>query len=150
KGEIENPSELINDGIVHVKILKGTPPFIYKWSHQPTSLESSNSSGLTEGVPVSVLVTDSNGATATQSFIVKPESLPEHFNGTFTPMVNALGAVLFYDPFSAIGIYDPIVYADGKEVPVPGWTTNIEDKFILNQWLIKDGAQLKEGDPIAI
>jgi len=42
-------------------------------------------------------------------------SFSEKINTVFEPFVNQLGAVLFWDPFSASGIYDPIVYdKEGK------------------------------------
>lgn len=39
----------------------------------------------------------------------------DKINEIFTPIVDVLGSVLFWDPFTAAGIYDPIIYdEDGK------------------------------------
>jgi len=39
-------------------------------------------------------------------------TLSQRVNSFFVPIVDAIGKVLFYDPFAAIGIYDPVVYGD--------------------------------------
>jgi AGCS family alanine or glycine:cation symporter len=105
---------------------------------------------LVEGIPYSVIVTDAAGNSVTKVFTVETEAITEVFNGLMTPAVSALGAVLFWDPFAAIGIYDPVVYADLKLVPTPGWSTEVQDKFVLKKWLQPEGAEVMKGDPIAI
>ncbi|KKM98873.1 hypothetical protein LCGC14_1153510 [marine sediment metagenome] len=145
-----NPSEIINDGAVELQVLGGTPPYSYKWSDQSTPLTSNKAFGLTEGVEYSVTVTDAKGASASKSFTVQTDAITETFNGIMTPAVGALGSVLFWDPFAAIGIYDPIAYADVKLVATPGWTPTIEDKFVLKKWLKPEGSKVKIGDEIAI
>ena len=145
-----NPSEIINDGAVELQVLGGTPPYTYKWSDQSTPLASNKAVGLTEGVEYSVTVTDAKGASASKSFTVQTDAITETFNGIMTPAVDALGSVLFWDPFAAIGIYDPIAYADVKLVTTPGWTPTIDDKFVLKKWLKPEGSKVKIGDEIAI
>ncbi|HEA21889.1 MAG TPA: amino acid carrier protein [Pricia antarctica] len=147
---VMNPSEIINDGAVELQVLGGTPPYSYKWSDQSTPLTSNKAFGLTEGVEYSVTVTDAKGASASKSFTVQTDAITETFNGIMTPAVGALGSVLFWDPFAAIGIYDPIAYADVKLVATPGWTPTIEDKFVLKKWLKPEGSKVKIGDEIAI
>ncbi|MBU2651095.1 MAG: alanine:cation symporter family protein [Bacteroidetes bacterium] len=58
----------------------------------------------------------------------KELSLSQQIDRVFTPFVNLLGKVLFWDPFSATGLYDPKVYdaggqlvkdKDGKAVEAP-------------------------------
>ncbi len=40
-----------------------------------------------------------------------------HINDMFVPIVDGLGLVLFWDPFHAIGVYDPVIYGeDGTPV----------------------------------
>lgn len=46
----------------------------------------------------------------------KVEQISERINKSFTPFVAFLSKILFWDPFSAIGIYDPVVYQNGKPV----------------------------------
>lgn len=64
KEKYTNPSTEINDGKISVQVVGGTPPYTYKWSNQSTPLNSDSSSGLTEGIPYTVLVTDAKGLTA--------------------------------------------------------------------------------------
>ena len=148
--EIENPSEIINNGIIKVNVTGGTPPYQYKWSNQDTPLDSSVSTDLVEGIPYTVLVTDAGGNEATRSFTVPAEAITEHFNGTFAPIVEKMGAILFWDPFSAIGVYDPVVYADVKRVGAPGWTPEIDAKYVLQEWIKAEGSRVEEGELIAI
>src|SRR5690606_14903070 len=148
--ELGNPSKVINNGFIELQVSGGTPPYTYKWSDQKTSLASHRAEGLTEGIDYVVSVTDSEGRSTTQSFRVKAEAITEHFNGTFVPLVESMEAFLFWDPFSAVGIYDPKVYNEHKNVPVPGWVSGIEDKFVLKEWKVEEGSLVQEGDLIAL
>lgn len=150
KAEIGNPSRVINNGFIDLEVSGGTPPYSYKWSNQSTPLSSSQAAGLTEGVPYEVTITDSEGLTTTQSFTVKADAITEHFNGAFVPLVESMTAFLFWDPFSAIGLYDPKVYSEKKNLPVPGWFSGVEDRFILKEWMVEEGALVEEGDLVAI
>lgn len=148
--EIENPSKIINNGLIKLNVEGGTAPYTYKWSNQSTPLDSPVSEGLVEGVPYSVTVTDAAGNKVTEEFTVPAQAITEHFNGTFAPIVASMGSVLFWDPFSAIGVYDPVVYADVKRVPAPEWSATVEGKFTLKEWLKPEGTHVEEGDAIAI
>ncbi|TYB76887.1 amino acid carrier protein [Bizionia myxarmorum] len=149
-GDVSNPSTSINDGVVTITVKGGVEPFTYRWSNQKTSLKSNRSIGLTEGVPYTVLVTDATGASKTAVFTVKADAITEIFNGTMTPAVGALGSVLFWDPFAAVGVYDPVVYADQKQIGIPNWTNDINNKYTLVKWLKADGAKVVNDEPIAI
>ncbi|MGB5435547.1 MAG: amino acid carrier protein [Maribacter sp.] len=149
-GKAINPSDDINDGAIELKVDGGTEPYTYKWSNQSTSLHSKMSSGLVEGVPYTVTVIDAAGQSVTKVFTIKTQSITEVFNGTMTPAVSALGSVLFWDPFAAIGIYDPVAYADEKMIAVPNWSHDVQDKFVLKRWLKPNGAKVKKGDQLAI
>lgn len=148
--EVENPSNIINNGFVELDVQGGTPPYTYKWTSQETPLDSPRAENLVEGVPYSVIVTDAEGRSATGSYTVPAKAITEHFNGTFAPIVEKMGAVLFWDPFSAIGVYDPVVYADMKRVAAPGWVATVDGQFILQEWLVEEGAHVEEGDLIAV
>ena len=149
-GKAINPSDDINDGAIELKVDGGTEPYTYKWSNQSTSLHSKMSSGLVEGVPYTVTVIDATGQSVTKVFTIKTQSIAEVFNGTMTPAVSALGSVLFWDPFAAIGIYDPVAYADEKMIAVPNWSPDVQDKFVLKRWLKPNGAKVKKGDQLAV
>ncbi|MCR9183102.1 MAG: amino acid carrier protein [Flavobacteriaceae bacterium] len=150
KERITNPSSIINDGVIEVTVDGGVPPYNYKWSNQDTPQHSSKAVNLVEGVPYTLIVTDAAGNSVSSEFTVPAEAITERFNGTFAPIVSSIGSVLFWDPFSAIGIYDPVVYADEKLVPAPRWEPGIEGVFKIKKWLKEDGAKVKEGEPIAI
>lgn len=149
KAKIGNPSKVINNGFIELEVEGGTPPYQYKWSNQSTSLESNRAEGLTEGIPYSVEVTDSEGNSVSKEFKIKPEAITEHFNGVFSPLVEGMGNVLFWDPFTAIGVYDPVVYADSKLIQVPEWDATEKTKYILEEWLVAEGQHVNEGDVIA-
>ena len=150
KGEVLNPSTNINDGVINITVTGGVPPYTYKWSNQNTPLNSGEATGLTEGVPYTVVVTDAVGDSKTVVYTVKSQAITEVFNGIMTPAVATLGGVLFWDPFAAVGIYDPVVYADFKLVGVPDWISGIENKYVLKQWLKPEGAEVSKNDAIAI
>ena len=38
------------------------------------------------------------------------ETVSENINDVFVPIVDVLGYVLFWDPFAAVGVYDPVIY----------------------------------------
>lgn len=145
-----NESKVINDGFIALEVQGGTPPYTYKWSNQSTSLDSDTAIGLTEGIPYTVKITDSKGKSVDHSYSIKSDNIPEFLNGKAVPLVNELYKVLFWDPFSAFGIYDPKVYADIKNVGVPGWKAGIKDRFVLKQWKVKEGEHVEEGDLIAV
>ncbi|MGB8704158.1 MAG: amino acid carrier protein [Gillisia sp.] len=150
KADVGNPSNLLNDGFIDLQVTGGTPPYTYKWNNPATSLKSERATGLVEGVPYSVIITDSDGNSTTRTYTVKAQAITEIFNGTFKPIVDKMGAILFWDPFAALGVYDPVVYADSRKVPVPGWTADVNDKFVLKHWAVAEGSKVKKGDLIAV
>ncbi|MGM0634470.1 MAG: amino acid carrier protein [Bacteroidota bacterium] len=145
-----NPSSKINDGQIEIDVNNGTPPYTYKWSKQETSLKSNVSGELVEGINYTVTVTDAEGRKASGKYKIKAESIAEKFNGTFKPIVDHMGSVLFWDPFAALNLYDPVVYADYKMMLAPGWDAETENDFVLKEWLVEDGVDVKKGDKIAI
>ena len=150
KAKIGNPSNVINNGFIDLDVSGGTAPYTYKWSNQGTSLKSSRAEGLTEGIPYQVVITDSQGKTTTKSYTVEAEAITEHFNGSFVPIVDKMDAILFWDPFTAMGVYDPIAYADVKNIGAPGWSADVQEKFTLKEWKVNEGEHVEKGDIIAI
>ncbi len=146
----ENPSGEINDGIAYVETEGGTQPFTYKWSIQSTPLEESSCPGISEGVKFSVLVTDADGDEQLLQGTVPVNSIEEAINSSFKPIVNGMTSLLFWDPFSYIGMYDPVVYADKKNIKAPGWNENRFTTIELKEWKKNEGEKVKEGDLIAI
>ena len=150
KGKTINPSDNINDGVIQLQVEGGTPPYTFKWSNQQTPLSSPTASGLVEGIAYTVTVTDDSGQSVTQEYKIDTQSITEVFNGNMTPAVSALGSILFWDPFEATGIYDPVVYADEKLIATPGWSATIEDRFVLKQWLVDEGSEVVKDEKIAL
>jgi len=149
--ETGNPSKEINNGFIELEVEGGVPPYQYKWSNQGTPLDSPRAEGLVEGIPYTVEVTDAEGkSSGALEFTIEMEAVAEHFNGTFAPIVASMGSVLFWDPFSALGMYDPVVYADMKRVPAPQWSALVEGKFVLESWEKPEGSHVEEGELIAV
>jgi AGCS family alanine or glycine:cation symporter len=134
---LTNPTNVINDGVITLRVSGGQEPYTYKWSNQSTPLDANKATRLVEGMAYEVTVTDANGLTATKSFTVPAEAITEVFNGTMKPLVDKIGYVLFWDPFAALGLYDPIVYDDaGQALKHPnGDYVTIAIPFIVI-WLI--------------
>ncbi len=55
--------------------------------------------------------------TTIQNNEIKSETFSQKINNFFVPVVKQMGRILFWDPFEATGIYDPIVY-DNSHKPV--------------------------------
>jgi len=78
----------------------------------------------------------------------KEKTISEKINEKFQPVVDALGMVLFWDPFEAIGVYDPVVYAEKAIVRAPGWEDQSVSKITVANWLVANGDEVKKGDVI--
>ena len=139
----DNPSQKINDGVAFVETEGGVPPFTFKWSNQSTPLTSSSCEGLTEGSSFKVIVKDSKGSQIELKGKIPASSAEENINSLFKPIVNGMSSFLFWDPFSAIGVYDPIVYADLKNVKAPGWSDpsvkriTLKEQSLITQVVVK-------------
>ncbi|MGO3237089.1 MAG: amino acid carrier protein [Psychroflexus halocasei] len=150
KADLINPSKTINDGQIELHVSGGQEPYEYFWSNPDTPLSSSISTNLVEGMSYTIVIEDANGLKKEVTYELKAESITEKLNGTLKPAVDGLGSVLFWDPFAAVGIYDPVMYSDSKLIFVPGWTAGTSNQFKLKKWLVKKGTRINEGDPIAI
>ncbi len=148
--ELDNDSELINDGRATVTVTSGVPPYTYKWSNQATPLTSNVSKGLTEGVGFSVTVFDSEGTSEVLEGEIKPESAEEKINSMFLPMVNGLSSVLFWDPLDAVGVYDPVIYADQELLIPKALNSRSTRNAFLMKWLKSDGSSVLKGDAVAV
>ncbi len=147
--ELENPSSEINNGIAKVTVIGGKPPYQYKWSNANTGLDQNKSTGLIEGMEHSVDITDANGITVSKTFEIPAESITEIFNSSVQPAVDYLGAILFWDPFAAIGIYDPIVYSEQSTIDFS--LDEAEDEnYNLVKWLVPEGEKVEKGQRLAL
>lgn len=148
--ELSNPSSEINNGIAKLLVTGGQAPYKYKWSNVNTPLLAAESVGLIEGMEHSVVVSDANGNTLSKSFKIPAKSITEIFNSKVQPAVDVLGAVLFWDAFATIGVYDPVVYSSFKHIPLPTGEATSDENYEIKQWLSSNGSQVKRGDEIAV
>ena len=148
--KLNNPSTEINDATAEVVARGGKKPYKYKWSNQSTALDATKSSGLIEGMDHSISVTDANGNTVSETFSIPAKSITEIFNSNVQPAVDFLGGILFWDPFEAVGLFDPVVYTPSKQVPIPRWDATTKEAYTLKEWLKEKNARVNEGDKIAI
>jgi AGCS family alanine or glycine:cation symporter len=135
--QISNPSDAIRDASATLQVSGGHAPYTYYWSKQDTPLHASACTGMDEGCAYTVVVTDSLGEQAQAQIIAEASSASEWLNASFTPLVNALATVLFWDPFAALGLYDPTVYkADGSPLLHPNGDPVRQDVWLVVALLI--------------
>ncbi|MFN0031828.1 MAG: alanine/glycine:cation symporter family protein [Flavobacteriales bacterium] len=135
--ETTNLSDEIRDGVAWATVSKGFAPFSYKWTNNATALHSATSEALNEGVAYQITVTDAKGQSVTSTFEIEPNSIEEKLNAAFIPLVDALSAVFLWDPFAAIGIYDPVVYkADETPLLHPNGDPVTQDCWLVVVLLI--------------
>ena len=150
KGELEmsNPNGEINNAEAVVRVEGAVAPLQYKWSIQSVSLNSDKATGITEGRPFSVEITDAGGNELLLEGEVSAESAEEHLNSMFIPVVNAFASVFFWDPLEATGIRDPHVYQSKKVMSTDeSWAES--GKVTLQNWLVRDGQSVNKGDALA-
>ncbi|PKP15162.1 MAG: amino acid carrier protein, partial [Bacteroidetes bacterium HGW-Bacteroidetes-23] len=104
-----NVSDKIDDARIEIEVINGTKPFIYKWNKQEVSLNSNFAENLTEGIPYTVIITDSLDKKVEKTFVVKANNIEEKLNSYMKPVVGSIGNIIFFDPFDKIGIYDATI-----------------------------------------
>ncbi|MEH0007238.1 MAG: amino acid carrier protein [Flavobacteriales bacterium] len=113
--EVKNGSNGIQDGLIQLRVNGGIPPYQYKWSDRDIPLDADKATALTEGIPYDVVVTDAAGNAVKKSLKIPAGSISEHFNAVATQATQAIGKVLFFDPFAALGCYNPVLYSDNEQ-----------------------------------
>ncbi len=135
--ELDNPTDQINDGTVQLIVTGGQPPYTYYWSINTVDTMASVANAISEGVTNEVTVKDATGASIDKAFKIPSNSVAEHFNGTFKPIVAGIATVIFWDPFYAVGLYDNRVMADdGTPVMNPNGTVRTNQIPFIVVWLI--------------
>ncbi|MDO5509373.1 MAG: alanine/glycine:cation symporter family protein [Weeksellaceae bacterium] len=148
--QVINPSSNINDAEIVISAMGGQPPYYYYWDAASVDTLSNKATGLTEGISHTVRVEDRLGNTSIEKIYVPAESITEHFNGFFVPLVANVSDVLFFDPFAALGLYDPVVYSREEKIAIPDWSVQMQEKYRLAKWYKPEGAHVNEGDLIAM
>uniref|UniRef100_UPI00404A5881 amino acid carrier protein n=1 Tax=Flavobacterium sp. TaxID=239 RepID=UPI00404A5881 len=106
---ITNKTNNIDDGVIELTVLNGTPPYTYKWSKQDVGLDSNVATKLTEGQKYQVMISDASGNTVQKEFEVPTQNVSEKMNAGMKPLVASIGEIIFYDVFAGIGLYDPTI-----------------------------------------
>jgi len=134
---IDDASEDINDGVIILNVTGGKKPYQYKWSEQSASFESPVFEGVTEGLSVYVTVTDAANNQEELKIKVPANSTSERINSIFKPIVNMMSNVLFWDPFAAMNLYDPVVYNEnGTPVTYPNGEKKKNSIPFIVVWLV--------------
>lgn len=107
--EATNPSPAINDAEAKVCFLKDGK-FYCKWNMNSVPLNDTTAQGFTEDLPISVCIYNEHGDSLFIENSVETISLSEDLNSSLTPAVRLMEEVLFWDPFAAMGFYDPYIY----------------------------------------
>ncbi|MCT4581851.1 MAG: amino acid carrier protein [Flavobacteriales bacterium] len=113
--ETGNKTDGLKDGFAKAIVKGGTPPYQFYWSNNATALTSDLSEKLVEGKEYTLVVTDANGEKAESTVIVPTKNLSESINIGFTPIVDAIGSFLMFDPFAFFG-HDNKIYNNEGEV----------------------------------
>lgn len=137
--EVRSGSNGIEDGLIYLRVDGGIPPYQYKWSDRDIPLDADKATALTEGTHYGVVVTDAAGNAVKSRFKVPARSISEHLNGMATLAKRAIEKVLFFDPFAALGIYDPVFYADAQKTQpllYPNGDVRKKNASFIAIWLV--------------
>ncbi len=113
---VDNPSHDINDGFAKVDVSGGQEPYTYKWSKQDIPLTASEATGLTEGVPYSLIISDKAGDTVKKQILVPATSINEKINKSLVPAVNFMSKFIMADIFAQLNLYDPVLHDDNGNI----------------------------------
>ena len=116
KADVYNASSEIQDGSIYLTVSGGESPYRYYWSLNYVPQDFAVAEGIDEGTVVTIIVTDALNRSERITTMIPAESVSERLNSIFIPLVDVLAAVFLWDPFSAIGIYDPVVYSSNGDV----------------------------------
>lgn len=105
----ENPTDSINNVQAKVCIVKGGDVYC-RWSKSSVSITDTIADGFTEGLPFNVWIFNKNGDSLFVERTVETSSISESLNSVMTPWTEGLWSVLSWDPFDAMGLYDPVIY----------------------------------------
>jgi len=137
KVHVSDSSGAIHNAEAEAFVKGGTAPYSYKWEFQSVGLNETKVSSLVEGGRYSLTVTDSDGNTASELFIVPANSFMENINAFFYRSVSYIGSIMMFDLFAGLNLYDPIIYDNaGNAVLHPnGDPKTISIPFIVI-WLL--------------
>jgi AGCS family alanine or glycine:cation symporter len=83
------------------------------------------------------VITDAAGKTVTKTYTVPADEVSEKLNAKMKPLVDMIGQAIFFDPFAALGIYDPIIKDDlGNIVYHPNGSPKKNSFPFIVLWLV--------------
>jgi alanine or glycine:cation symporter, AGCS family len=119
---VENLSTDPGDGRITL-LLDSTQIHHIQWAAKQGGLHQLSCDDLQEGVAQAIQIQFLSGDVEELSIFIPAQSAQEHLNNAFIPLVDFLYTILLWDPFEAIGIYDPVVYqSDGTVLLHPNGT----------------------------
>lgn len=147
---LKNPSNVLNDGIVEIDVLGNKAPYLYKWSLASASVYQNSVQGFVEGESFSVEIIDDNGKSTTIEKHFPAHFTEESINSNFKPVVDFVGAGIFWDPFAALGIYDPTVMVNERAFQSPFWEGEKNKDLVVKEWLVAKGDKVENYQKVAI
>lgn len=145
-----NPSNVLNDAIVKIDVQGNKAPYIYKWSLPTASIYQDSAEGFVEGEYFTLEIIDDEGTSSTFEVLFPDSFTEETINSSFKPVVDAVGGVIFWDPFAGLGIYDPTVIVHARDFIAPYWDGKKNEDMIVKKWLVKEGDKVENYDKVAI
>jgi len=149
EASISNRSDDVKDGVISLDVKGGEGPYRYVWSNSGTSWYASYASGLEEGMSYQVKVYDSKNDSASLDIKLPAESTQEKMNAAAKPAVNFVGQGVFWDPFAAIGLYDPNIYINEADLLLPLDNDTLFRTIVVSELLVSQGASVNYGQPVA-
>lgn len=135
KKNITDDSSEIGTAKIKLEVEGGTPPYTYYWDKASLGLNQSEASGLSEGTQYYVKIVDAKGLEKEEVIEIPAKSFAELVSSRFTPLVNLLDNILFFDPFTAF--YDNQVRDKNGEIILnPNGTPKIIKIPFLVVWLV--------------
>ena len=133
-----NPESKIKDGEVFLQVNNDSLEYKYWWSIASVDSTENKVIGITEGVPFSIMIKASNGdSVSIQNYLIEAYSPSERINAFMDPVVGDIAGIMFWDPFAAIGIYDPTIYDDNGIVALnPNGTPRTQSIPFVVVWLV--------------
>ncbi len=143
----DHGSDDINDGSITITVTGGQAPYKYVWSAKSVNYYQTTATGLTEGKTYKVTVHDAQGDKKEFEYELEAETTQEKINSSAKPTVDLVAGGVFWDPFAAMGMYDPTIYIDEEVINSPFDDNDNYSLIVLDKWLTKEP---KKGDPIAL
>lgn len=150
KIHLSNESNALNEGVVELTVSGGQEPYIYHWSKESASIYENKVAGFVEGEDFTVVIEDDNGKKVEITEHFPTHYTEESINANFKPVVDFVGGIIFWDPFAAVGIYDPTVIVNERSVTSPFWEDSVYTDFVLKRWLVAEGDKVEHEDKIAV